>query len=175
MSQQRPPRTRKLSDLQSRPRDAADTWVDGPQGRFWGLYGAAGLLVATPQYGVLLQHRAEWSHFGGTWGLPGGARKADESADDAALREAGEEAGVPQDAVQVFDHHITDHGYWSYTTVLAVTAVAFDPVIADTESQDLAWIPVDSVGTYPLHPVFGRDWQATLAERVRAALERFAG
>lgn len=174
MSDERPPRTRKLADLQRRPHDTGDGWVDGPQGRFWGLFGAAGLLVANPEYGVLLQHRAEWSHFGGTWGLPGGARKEGESAEDAALREAGEEAGVPQDAVRVFDRHITDHGYWSYTTVLALAPVAFDPVIADAESQDLAWVRVESVAAYPLHPVFARTWPATLADRVRAELARTA-
>jgi 8-oxo-dGTP pyrophosphatase MutT (NUDIX family) len=175
MSNQRPPKTRKLPNVQARPRDAADTWVDGPQGRFWGLFGAAGLLVATPRFGVLLQHRAQWSHFGGTWGLPGGARKEGESAEQAALREAGEEAGVPADAIRLFDRHVTDHGYWSYTTVLAVAPVAFDPVIADAESQDLAWVPVDSVADYPLHPVFAQSWSASLADRVRSELARVDG
>ena len=76
-------------------RDPGDAWVEGPNGsRYWGRFGAAGLLVVDRERGVLLQHRAGWSHFGGTWGLPGGARKLGESAVDGALREAGEEAGV---------------------------------------------------------------------------------
>ena len=43
---------------------------------------------------VLLQHRAVWSHQGGTWGLPGGARDSHESPEETAVREAHEEAGL---------------------------------------------------------------------------------
>ena len=76
-------------------RDPGDAWVEGPDGqRFWGKFGAAGLLVWDPTVGILLQHRVAWSHFGGTWGVPGGARKKGESAEDAALREAAEEATI---------------------------------------------------------------------------------
>jgi 8-oxo-dGTP pyrophosphatase MutT (NUDIX family) len=53
-----------------------------------------------PERGVLLQHRVAWSHFGDTWGLPGGARHQDESACEEALRESAEEAGVPASAVR---------------------------------------------------------------------------
>lgn len=57
------------------PRDPGDAWVVTDSGeKFWGVYGAAGLLAVDPQRGVLLQHRVGWSHFGGTWGIPGGAR-----------------------------------------------------------------------------------------------------
>ena len=70
--------------------EPADGWVEAPDGRrFWGRAGAAGLLVVDPDDHVLLQHRADWSHFGGTWGLPGGARHHDESAVEGALRESG--------------------------------------------------------------------------------------
>ena len=83
-------------------RDKGDAWVTGPNGeKFWGRYGASGLLVWHPPTGVLLQHRVGWSHFGGTWGLPGGARKEGESAEAGALREAREEAGVPSESVSV--------------------------------------------------------------------------
>src|SRR5580692_6708509 len=67
-------------------RDPGDAWVEGPDGqRFWGRFGAAGLLVWDPAAGVLMQHRVAWSHFGGTWGIPGGARKQGESAEAGAL------------------------------------------------------------------------------------------
>ena len=82
-------------------RDPGDAWVVAPTGeRYWGRFGAAGLLAVAAQRGVLLQHRVSWSHFGNTWGLPGGARHAGESARDGALRESAEEAGVPADAVK---------------------------------------------------------------------------
>lgn len=154
-----------------RPHGPGDAWVEGAQGRFWGRFGAAGLLVVTPRFGVLLQHRVGWSHFGGTWGLPGGARQEGESPQDAALREANEEAGVPRAAVRLFGASVLDLGYWSYTTVLGYAAVAFAPVIADAESEDLRWVPLGEVPGYPLHPGLAQAW-AGLEARVEAELVR---
>ncbi|EUA22849.1 NUDIX domain protein [Mycobacterium xenopi 3993] len=50
---------------------------------------------------VLLQHRAWWSHQGGTWGLPGGARDSHETPEQTAVREACEEAGLPTERLAV--------------------------------------------------------------------------
>jgi len=141
-----------------RPRGPEDTWVDGPRGRYWGTYGAAGLLLAHPDAGILLQLRAVWSHLGGTWGLPGGARKSHESPEAAAIREADEEAGVPPDLVTVLDTSVFDIGYWSYTTVLARAEALFTPVVGDAESEALGWVAFDDVAALPLHPGFGRTW-----------------
>ncbi len=141
-----------------RPRGPEDAWVDGPQGRFWGTFGAAGLLLAHPEAGVLLQHRVGWSHFGGTWGLLGGARKAGESAEQAAIREADEEGSVPPDAVLVLGSSVLDLGYWTYTTVLARSARVFEPVVGDAESLELRWVPFGEVDGLPLHPGFGDAW-----------------
>src|ERR1700743_3615392 len=100
-------------------RDPGDAWVEGPDGqRFWGRFGAAGLLVWDPEAGILLQHRVAWSHFGGTWGVPGGARKKGESAEVAALREASEEANVPGDKLRILPTSVLDLGFWSYTTAV---------------------------------------------------------
>ena len=116
--------------LQRRPHGSGDAWVEGPDGRrFWGTYGAAGLLVARHDDGVLLQHRAEWSHFGGTWGLPGGARHQGESARDGAVREATEEAGVPAPDVRPRFLSLLDLGWWSYSTVVAGADAPFTPVL----------------------------------------------
>jgi 8-oxo-dGTP diphosphatase len=159
-----------------RPRGPEDAWVDGPQGRYWGTHGAAGLLLAHPEAGVLLQLRVGWSHFGGTWGLPGGARKADETAEQAAIREADEEASVPPELVQVLATSVFDLGYWSYTTVLAKASRLFDPVMGDAESSDLRWVPFAEVAGLPLHPGVAASWPelrgtlATLDEELAAAL-----
>jgi 8-oxo-dGTP diphosphatase len=140
-------------------RDSGDAWVEGPEGqRFWGRYGAAGLLVWHRELGVLLQHRVGWSHFGGTWGLPGGARKEGENATDGALREAHEEAGVEASALRVLFSSVLDLGLWSYVTVVAEATRAFEPVIGDAESVELRWVPVSEVEQLPLHPGFGAAW-----------------
>lgn len=153
---------------QRRPHGPEDVWVDGPDGRFWGAYGAAGLLIAHPEDGVLLQLRAVWSHQGGTWGLPGGARKGGESAVQAAIREADEEAGVPPELVEVVDEAVFDVGYWSYTTVVARARERFTPFVGDAESLELRWVPFAEVETLPLHPGFAASWPR-LRERLDAS------
>lgn len=149
------------------PRDPGDAWVVAPTGeRYWGRFGAAGLLALDPHRGVLLQHRVAWSHFGDTWALPGGARHEGESASDAALREAAEEAGVPDAAIRPRLSSILELGYWSYTTLVGDVVTPFEPVISDPESRELAWVPVDEVADYPLHPGFAAGW-----DRLRSLLE----
>ena len=149
------------------PRDPGDAWVVAPTGeKYWGRFGAAGLLAVDAERGVLLQHRVAWSHFGNTWALPGGARHEGESARDGALRESGEEAGVPADAVQARFESVLDLGIWSYSTLVADVTVPFEPVISDPESVALEWVPVDQVETLPLHPGFASAWPA-----LRAALD----
>ena len=145
--------------LQRRPLGSGDAWVEGPDGRrFWGTYGAAGLLVARADTGILLQHRAEWSHFGGTWGLPGGARHRGESARDGAVREAAEEAGVPPEVVRPRFLSRLDLGWWSYSTVVAAASSPFTPVVGDAESIEVRWVPVREVAGLPLHPGFAERW-----------------
>jgi 8-oxo-dGTP diphosphatase len=140
---------------------SGDAWVYGPDGaRFWGRYGAAGLLVHHPDLGVLLQHRALWSHQGDTWGVPGGARHEHESALDAAIREAGEEAGVPAHLLSLSFSSVVDLGFWSYTTVVVRALEPFDPIISDTESIALRWVAPAEVQLLPLHPGFAASWPA---------------
>ncbi|GLJ80104.1 NUDIX domain-containing protein [Microbacterium imperiale] len=140
-------------------RDPGDAWVVAPTGeRYWGRFGAAGLLAVDAERGVLLQHRVSWSHFGNTWGLPGGARHAGESAPDGALRESAEEAGVPAEAVKPRLLSILDVGVWTYGTLVADVTTPFEPVISDPESRELAWVPLEEVDAYPLHPGFAASW-----------------
>lgn len=141
------------------PRDPGDAWVVADDGtRFWGRFGAAGLLAVDPERGVLLQHRVAWSHHGDTWGLPGGARHEGESACDGALRESAEEAGVPADAVRPRFISVYDADVWTYATVVADVVRPFEPVISDPESRELAWVALEAVDGYPLHPGFAASW-----------------
>ncbi len=149
-------------------RDPGDAWVEGPDGKkYWGTFGAAGLLVLHPPLGVLLQLRADWSHHGGTWGIPGGALKQGEDATTAALREANEEAAVPAEYLRVIETTLLDLGFWSYTTVLAVSEEFFQPQVTDHESAALEWVGMNEVSARDLHPAFGAAWP-NLRQRLSA-------
>ncbi|WP_461186874.1 NUDIX domain-containing protein [Arthrobacter sp. Z4-13] len=154
-----------IPPVRTGPRDPGDAWVEGEHGRYWGRFGAAGVLAYDPAKGVLLQHRAIWSHNGGTWGLPGGALHEGEDAVVGALREAYEEAAVPPESVDVLFTSVLDLGYWSYTTVVVLVTEPFDPVISDPESIELLWIPQADVEQQELHPGFAAAWPA-LRERL---------
>ncbi|MBF6523246.1 NUDIX hydrolase [Nocardia farcinica] len=157
-------------------RGDGDGWSEGPDGlRHWGKYGAAGLLLRAPLAGggsaVLLQHRAPWSHQGGTWALPGGAKDSHESSVHAAVREAWEEAGIDPTAVRVRAERVTASALsgWTYTTVVADTDQTLR-TSRDRESLELAWVPEDEVTDRPLHPGFAAAWPALRATPARACL-----
>lgn len=145
-----------------------DGWVVSDSGAaFWGRHGAAGLLLRAPRpdgsAAVLLQHRAPWSHQGGTWGLPGGARDSHESAEEAAVREAHEEAGLSADLLVVRTTVITAEfsgaggPAWTYTTVIADAQELLETV-PNRESAELRWVAEEEVETLPLHPGFAASW-----------------
>lgn len=152
-------------------RGDGDGWVFDPDGsRYWGRHGAAGLLLRAPLpdgvTAILLQHRAVWSHLGGTWGLPGGARDSHETAVDTAVREADEEAGIVASDLNVraaLVTHTAPSG-WTYTTVIADVV---EPVAttANGESAELRWVAEADVETLPLHPGFSGSW-AVLRDRM---------
>lgn len=135
-----------------------DGWVTCDLGhRHWGRFGAAGLLVRADDR-VVLQHRAPWSHEGGTWGIPGGARDSHESAVAGALREAAEEAGIDPSDVLVTGQLLVEHGRWGYTTVLAEPLRGLAPRAADRESVEVRWLGLPDVAGLPLHPGLARTW-----------------
>lgn len=135
-----------------------DGWVDCMCGRrHWGLNGAAGLLVVK-EGTVLLQHRSPISHNGNTWALPGGARDSHESAIEAALREAREEAGIDMDLVEVLFVEQDDHGNWTYDTVIATAKAELTAHAANHESLEVRWVPLNEVADFELHPSFAKAW-----------------
>ena len=145
-----------------------DGWVVSDSGaHYWGRYGAAGLLLRAPRSdgtpAVLLQHRAVWSHQGGTWGLPGGARDSHETPEQTAVREACEETGLHPERVAVRATLVTAEisgiggTQWSYTTVVA-DAHELLHTVPNLESAELRWVGEDEVADLPLHPGFAASW-----------------
>lgn len=150
--------------------ESGDGWVADSSGtRYWGKFGAAGLLALDVNRRVLLQHRVEWSHHGGTWGIPGGARHRTETAFEAALREAAEEAAVPAEAIEPIFEHVLDLKFWSYTTVVARVVTPFEAEVTDPESNELRWVPLNEVHDLELHPGFASAWPE-LKQRIVSTL-----
>ena len=145
------------------PRGDGDGWTHCALGhKHWGIFGAAGLLLWHREC-VLLQHRALWSHHGGTWGLLGGARNRAESPEQAAQREATEEAGLPTDAYEITGSYVDDHGGWSYTTVVGQARTAVLPTALTAETLEVRWVRAASVPDLPLHPGFAATWETVRA------------
>ena len=147
---------------------------------YWGRHGAAGLLLralrADGSTAVLLQHRAEWSHQGGTWGLPGGARDSHETPEEAAKREAHEEAGLSADQLEVRTTVVTvtaseSGSSWTYTTVIADAPEQLQTV-PNRESAELRWVAEEEVDGLPLHPGFAKSWDKLRAESAAIPLKQ---
>lgn len=140
-----------------------DGWATCDLGhRHWGVHGASGLLAVhhdpagTPR--VLMQKRSNWSHHGGTWGLPGGALDSHEDAVTGAFREACEEVTLSCDGLRVQGVYVDDHGGWSFHTVIAQASALLEVAPANSESADLRWLTLDELPGRNLHPGFAETW-----------------
>ncbi len=93
--------------------------------------------------------------------MPGGARDSHESAEQAALREAAEEAGIAPGAMtirsSVVTKRIDGQAHWTYTTVVA-DATELLPTEANHESTELRWVPEEKIEGMRLHPGFKSAW-----------------
>lgn len=158
-------------------------WVECRCGnRHWGRYGSAGLLAVHTETAlasapglpadaqVLLQHRAPWSHLGGTWGVPGGARDSHEDVVTTALRETWEETGLDLSAGRLLGVYRDIHPDWSYTTVLVAVSESAAPT-ANAESVELRWLPAADVTQMSLHPGLAAAWPTLTGPRVRMLVD----
>lgn len=103
---------------------------------------AAGIMY---QHGgkILLMKRAANADQGGTWGFVGGRLEGDETPEQAAIRESGEETGhFPESAIVPF----ADDG--SYVTFIC--REDFQPILND-EHTDCVWAGENDLPS-PLHP-----------------------
>ena len=127
---------------------------------------SSGATATARPIAVVLQHRAEWSHHGGTWGIPGGARMPDEDAATLRCGRRRRRPGIdPVGRAASAASASCSHPDWSYTTVLADEIGPVHPTVTDAESLELRWVQVDEVAALPLLPAFADAWPS-LRERL---------
>lgn len=119
---------------------------------------------------VLLQHRAVWSHEGGTWGLPGGARDSHEDIVTTALRETYEEAHIDASSGALLGVQVAEHDDWSYTTVIMAAEHCADPR-GNRESISVRWLPAADIDDLPLHPGLAKSWPTLRGPMVRLVVD----
>lgn len=116
---------------------------------------------------VLLQMRGRTVDHPLKWAFPGGLPNGDESPTDTALREAFEEHGSLRALHPTVVGVVEKPGY---TYVLA-TPQEPPPIeeVASTsvEAVVAAWVPIDAVHKFNLHPALAEDWPL-LRERLTA-------
>jgi 8-oxo-dGTP pyrophosphatase MutT (NUDIX family) len=124
----------------------------------WGRFGAAGVLVRHvdgDDHWYFLARRSELTHRGGSWAIPGGALNEGETPLAAALREFVEEIGVELADHAVDSVHESDHGGWSYWTVIVDVPERFPlPTSLQWETSDVRWVHRGELADFELFDAF---------------------
>lgn len=121
----------------------------------WGALGGAGLLLRyVPASGAavfLLTQRSRTVDQPGTWGVPGGAIRAGETPEAAALREAREELAVLP-VYRITSVEVQDcGGGWLFHLLQADVDFPFTAYCGQ-ETDATGWFTLGEMGHLTLHP-----------------------
>lgn len=96
----------------------------------------------------------------GKWSIPGGGAELGETVEQAVIRETKEETSlsvaepVLLDVVDSIDLDETGKVRYHYVIIDFFVKVKDGIPKADTDAEELAWVPLDEVETYELTPSF---------------------
>lgn len=113
-------------------------------------------IVFDPQGNILVALRPLDKIQGGLWEFPGGKIEENETAEEALIRELGEEVGITPTLLQFLlhcEHHYQDHHV--YLEVFEVRA--FEGIAHGKEGQRIDWVTKEQLCSLPLlsanHPI----------------------
>jgi 8-oxo-dGTP diphosphatase len=113
-------------------------------------------IVFNPQGKILVALRPLDKIQGGLWEFPGGKIEENETAEEALIRELGEEVGITPTALQFLLH--CEHHYKTHHVYLEVFEIhAFEGIAHGKEGQMIDWIAPQQLRNLPLlsanHPI----------------------
>lgn len=123
----------------------------------WGKYGGSGIMMRhVDQHGTaryMVVQRATSGYNKWRWQLPGGAREQNETAIQAAAREANEETGITPDQLATLTPRgthtvelpVEGKAPWTYSSVVADAPEAFRPKIDYEELGAARWLTYDQL------------------------------
>lgn len=110
---------------------------------------AVGVVVRGAQ--VCLSRRRAEQHLAGLWEFPGGKLESGETSQQALRRELFEELGILVNVSEPLQ--TVGHDYASRRVELQCWLVTdFSGEPAGKEGQEVAWVPIDDCGEYPMPP-----------------------
>ena len=106
-----------------------------------------------PDGRILLAQRPEHKSMGGLWEFPGGKVEPGETPEEALIRELQEELGINTWESCLAPLTFASHSYEEFHLLMPVFACRkWEGNPAPQEGQNLAWVRVNEMRTYPMPP-----------------------
>lgn len=118
---------------------------------------------------VLIAQRPEGKAMAGLWEFPGGKVEANETPEQAIVRELREELGIEPCETCLHPFAFASHPYESFHLVMPLFVCRrWDGFVAPQENQEIAWVRPKDLASYNLAPA-DKPLAAELRDRLPAA------
>jgi 8-oxo-dGTP diphosphatase len=102
---------------------------------------------------ILIARRPEGKAMAGLWEFPGGKVEANETPEQAIVRELREELGIEPCETCLQPFAFASHPYETFHLVMPLFICRrWDGFVAPQEGQEIAWVRKDKLASYALAP-----------------------